>query len=201
MYVPEAAPWRTFVPDLPVGWRTEGLEFWPGRVGDTAPLEAWDVERAFVDQGWMASGDMTVDFAFLLIASRDGVPVQDLVGAEGIYFDHEQASPAVTVIGYPAMGRFDGRTQRLCSSSAADRIPDTPYFALAGPDQLAIDCQMTRGASGGPWLADFDATTGLGFVIGVSAGINNDSTFLTGTPLRDPARILLQQIDDIAPPP
>lgn len=135
-----------------MGWLTEGMEFWPGRVGDTAPFEAWAVEQAFVDQRWMAAGDMTLDFAFLLIAPRDGALVEDVVGAEGIYFNHEQANPAVTV----------------CSSTAADRVPDTPYYALAGPEQLAIDCRMTRGASGGPWLAAFDATTGLGFVIGVS---------------------------------
>jgi hypothetical protein len=143
----------------------------------------------------MDAGNPTLDFAFLTITPREGAAVQDVVGAEGIYFNPEQARPAVTVIGYPGLGRFDGRSQRLCSSSAADRIPDTPYYSLAGHDQLAIDCQMTRGASGGPWLADYDSATGLGFVIGVSAGIDSDSTFVTGTPLREEARLLLGQID------
>lgn len=197
VYVPKAAPWRALTPDLPTGWRTEGLEFWPGRVDDTAPYEVWAVEQAFVDQGWLAEGDVTLDFAFLLVAPREGAVIQDVVGAEGIFFNHEQARPAVTVIGYPGLGRFDGRSPRLCSSNAADRIPDTPYFAMAGRDQWAIDCQMARGASGGPWLADFDSATGLGYIIGVTASGDSASSFLTGTPLREEARLLLEQVDDV----
>lgn len=195
VYVPEAAPWRALTPDLPTGWRTEGLEFWPGRVGDTVPFEVWAVEQAFVDQGWLAEGEVTLDFAFLVIAPRDGVMGQDVVGAEGIFFNHELTRPAVTVIGYPGLGRFDGRSQRVCSSNAADRIPDTLYYATAGRDQLAINCQMTRGASGGPWLADYDPATGLGYVIGVTASGNSASSFLTGVPLREEARLLWEQVD------
>ncbi len=41
-------------------------------------------------------------------------------------------------------------------------------LAFAGLADEGIDCAMTEGGSGGPWLSDFDARTGVGVITGVT---------------------------------
>lgn len=54
------------------------------------------------------------------------------------------------VHGYPAAPPFDGETQRACSD-----VPflghDARSFLSPGPLNLAVDCNVTGGASGGGW--------------------------------------------------
>jgi hypothetical protein len=61
------------------------------------------------------------------------------------------------VHGYPAEEPFDGETQRLCQG-----VPflghDPSSFASAGPLNLANDCDVTGGASGGGWMIRGDTT-------------------------------------------
>lgn len=141
------------------GW-VEGLEFIPGRVGDDAPLGVWPVERVWVDRQWQQTGDPAFDVAFLRIAEVEGQTVAEVAGSQGIRFGSSATS--VTALGYPTMAPFDGTTLRYCSTD--DAAADLNYRGALG-----MDCAMTQGASGGPWLAGFDRADGTGTVVAVTS--------------------------------
>jgi hypothetical protein len=70
------------------------------------------------------------------------------------------ARNAFDVHGYPVAPPFDGETQRLC--------PQTPFlghdpqsFLAPGPLNLAVDCDVTGGASGGGWTIRGDVLNGV----------------------------------------
>lgn len=149
------------------GW-VEDQQFYPGRDGDDAPFGIWDIESAWVDPRWQETGNPAFDVAFLTIAEQDGRTVADVVGSQGISFG-ATATNAVTALGYPSMAPFDGTTLRYCTED--DAAADPIYRGA-----LAMDCAMNQGASGGPWLADFDESDGTGTVVAVSSFIALDGT-------------------------
>lgn len=144
------------------GW-VDDLQFIPGRVRDDAPFGVWQVENVWVDQRWQDTGDPAFDVAFLRIAELDGRTVAEVAGSQGIRFD-SGVPTTVTALGYPTLPPFDGTTLRYCSTDAAAA---DPAFAFEGA--VGMDCAMTPGASGGPWLAGFDETDGTGTVVAVTS--------------------------------
>lgn len=169
------------------GW-VEGQQFYPGRDGDDAPFGIWDIEDAWVDPRWQETGDPAFDVAFLTIAEQDGRSVADVVGSQGISFG-AAATDEVTALGYPSLAPFDGTTLRYC---AEDDVVADPVYRGA----LAMDCAMNQGASGGPWLADFDESDGTGTVVAVSSFIALDgSDRMFASTLTDFAADLYEQAD------
>jgi hypothetical protein len=76
------------------------------------------------------------------------------VGAQAIGFGLSRGRQ-VAGFGYPAEGGYDGSKQIYCSGTvSADTTGSSKDQALA--------CDQTGGASGGPWLTDFDAEAGTG---------------------------------------
>lgn len=106
-------------------------------------------------EGW------AYDFAFLEMApDEDGRNIEEVTGGQGIAFGVPVED--LVVLGYPSAEPFDGSTQRYC---AADRWEPIVHA-------YAIPCAMTPGASGGAWLAGFDARTRTGYVVGTSSFSN-----------------------------
>ena len=64
--------------------------------------------------------------------------------------------------GYPAAGKYHGKDLIYC----ADEIFTDPLVANR---TFGIDCDMTGGSSGGPWLFPFTESTGIGTVRGVNS--------------------------------
>ena len=64
--------------------------------------------------------------------------------------------------GYPAAGKYHGYDLIYCS----DQIFNDP---LNRNLTFGVDCDMTGGSSGGPWLGGFNATTGAGTVDSVNS--------------------------------
>ncbi len=57
--------------------------------------------------------------------------------------------------GYPAAGRYKGKDLTYCAGNIfTDQYNDDQTWGMA--------CNMTGGSSGGPWLASFNETTGVG---------------------------------------
>lgn len=174
---------------LPPGW-VEGLQFQPGRIGDSAPYGTWAVEQMWVDKVWQETGDARYDVAFLRLAELDGRTVQDVVGAQGMAFGTEQGRPAVSALGYPAEAPFDGTTLRRCSTPAAgtEHLTSTGVYAMA--------CRMTPGSSGGPWMSGFDAADGTGTIVAVTSLLTlDDSQQFYGAALDRFARTLHRSAD------
>lgn len=190
VYIPAKAPAFTggFHGQAP-GWIKQ-LTFVPGRAGDQAPYGVWGVDRSWVDQRWIDSGDPRFDVAFVRLAPLQGRTAQQSLGSQGITFDAVTGHPAATVLGYPGEAPFDGTSMRRCTTPAVG-TPGPTYF-----DDLSIGCRMNPGASGGPWMTGFDAKRGTGTVVAVTSAMAPDhSNQLYGVRLGAAAQRLYESAD------
>jgi len=131
--------------------------FVPGYANGREPFGAWHVAQVYTDSAWRADQDPDHDVAFLRLAdAANGASVEDVTGAERLGIGTPAGAP-VRVIGYP-----DGAGEPVSCDGVAEDF---------SPTQLEFDCGgYTDGTSGGPFLADVDAATGQGTVIGVIGG-------------------------------
>jgi hypothetical protein len=88
--------------------------------------------------------------ALVLGRNQRGETLFDAVGGAEMAWNLK-ARQIFNVHGYPGEEPFDGETQRLCRE-----VPflghDPTAFAFPGPLNLANDCDVTGGASGGGWM-------------------------------------------------
>jgi V8-like Glu-specific endopeptidase len=134
----------------------KGLAFVPGYDNGSAPYGVWKVTRIFVDQAWASASDPDDDVAFLTVTQHYGMAIESITGAESLGIG-QPASGLMRVIGYP--------------ESQSQPITCRNWVSSFSPTQLEFDCRgYTDGTSGGPFLADVNATTGEGTVIGVIGG-------------------------------
>lgn len=133
------------------------IVFAPGYANGRAPYGLWRVTRAYMNRAWQKSEDPDDDIAFLRLArAADGVPIEDVTGAESLATGWPARS-YVRVVGYP-----DGAARPVWCAN---------WTREFSPTQLRFDCGgYTTGTSGGPFLADVSAITGEGTVIGVLGG-------------------------------
>jgi V8-like Glu-specific endopeptidase len=134
------------------------IVFVPGYANGKEPYGVWKVTRVYTDDAWQSSQDPDDDVAFLRLSNAsDGVPIEDVTGAELLGTGWQQASTLIQVIGYP-----DSTDQPVWCENR------TKGFS---PTQLEFDCGgYTTGTSGSPFLADVSAASGQGTVIGVIGG-------------------------------
>ena len=133
------------------------IVFVPAYANGKEPLGVWPVTGIYTDQAWQSSQDPDHDVAFLRLSdSREGVPIEDVTGAELLGVDTDQPA-LVQVVGYP-----DGDDQPvLCAN----------WTKTFSPTQLEFDCGgYTDGTSGGPLLADVSLSTGRGTITAVIGG-------------------------------
>ncbi|MFE4536445.1 trypsin-like serine peptidase [Streptomyces scopuliridis] len=154
------------------------MVFVPGYHKGEKPYGAFALRSAATPRTW--DNDSVNDVAALVVdADKNGRKLTDVVGGRPIAFDRAVGG-TVTALGYsatrPQLGeellRCVGRTKR---EHGTQMIP----------------CDLTGGASGGPWLADFDATTGKGKGVLVSVNASLDSltpTKMYGEVLRTTAK-------------
>jgi V8-like Glu-specific endopeptidase len=132
------------------------LVFVPGYDNGSAPYGVWKVTRIFVDQAWASASDPDDDVAFLTVAQHYGMAVESITGAESLGIG-QPAAGVMRVIGYP-----ESQSQPITCQNGVSSF---------SPTQLEFDCRgYTDGTSGGPFLADVNATSGEGTVIGVIGG-------------------------------
>ena len=134
------------------------IAFVPGYNSGKDPYGVWTVAKVYVDEAWSDNSSQDDDVAFLRLSpqSASTVPIEDVTGAETLATS-TAAKQMVEVIGYP-----DGSDQPIACRN---------WTSQPMSDQLEFDCGgYTDGTSGGPFLADVNATTGQGVVIGVIGG-------------------------------
>ncbi|GIL25601.1 trypsin-like serine peptidase [Actinocatenispora comari] len=113
--------------------------------------------------------DPTWDAAFATMSPLNGTKLVDAVGGEGIGFD-QAPGQYVYSFGYGGSdAEGNGEQLNWCAG--------TEFFESGHPGGgiWGIDCVQTGGSSGGPFLQNFDTSTGIGTQIGnisVSSGDN-----------------------------
>ena len=113
--------------------------------------------------------DPTWDAAFATMSPLNGTKLVDAVGGEGIGFD-QAPGQYVYSFGYGGSdAEGNGEQLNWCAG--------TEFFESGHPGGgiWGIDCVQTGGSSGGPFLQNFDTSTGIGTQIGnisVSSGNN-----------------------------
>ncbi|MDQ2631562.1 MAG: hypothetical protein M3Y75_11430 [Actinomycetota bacterium] len=111
------------------------------------PVRWFDTTRQW--RGTFSSANF--DVAALVVGrNQKGATLGDAVGGAEIAWNLK-AKQTFDVHGYPGEAPFDGETQRLCRG-----VPflghDPSSFGFPGPLNLANDCDVTGGASGGGWM-------------------------------------------------
>lgn len=130
------------------GGRAQDLAFVPAYDRGETPYGIWPAKKLATTRRWRRDGNLRFDVGAVTVRRRDGVTLQSVVGARGIGFDQPRKQD-YSVFGYPAVAPFDGEREYRCDSRyrGAD-LPGGP-----GPKTMRIGCDMTRGASGGGWIA------------------------------------------------
>lgn len=137
--------------------------FVPGYKDRTAPFGLWTARTLVVLAGYQ-EGDSGYDVGAVVLERRDGRTVQDAVGAQGIRF-RPAGRPFVDAFGYPGKGQYDGRFLVVCEGHVSDKYrPASVAVAMSG-----LGCDMTTGASGGPWITELRPGRGWGYVVTVTS--------------------------------
>jgi hypothetical protein len=132
------------------------IVFVPGYANGKEPYGAWSVTAIYTDQAWQSAQDADDDVAFLRLSDANGVPIEDVTGAERLSTTSKEPA-LVQVIGYP--------------DDTDQPISCTNWTKVFSPTQLEFDCAgYTVGTSGGPFLTNVSAASGQGTVIGVIGG-------------------------------
>jgi V8-like Glu-specific endopeptidase len=141
-------------------WYRDDWVFVPGYRYGQRPFGVFPAVWLDTTRPWRRSGSENFDVGAAVVARNErGERLADAVGGTGIAWGLK-ARQTFDVHGYPAAPPFDGETQRLC--------PQTPFlghdpqsFLTPGPLNLAVDCDVTGGASGGGWTIRGDVLNGV----------------------------------------
>jgi V8-like Glu-specific endopeptidase len=168
-------------------WATNWT-FVPGYSDGKEPYGSFTAKKFYVASQWSTQADNDYDVAFVTLnpAKVNGTSVDagHEVGGQGIEFGHQPRQ--VTAFGYPADPPYSGGQLDYCGGKVS---PD-PYHET---DDTGLNCAMTAGSSGGPWLAGFSPATGTGTIVSVSSfKYSNNNQLLYGAPLGSAAQQLYQ---------
>jgi V8-like Glu-specific endopeptidase len=163
----------------------ENWMFVPGYNAGREPYGSFPARRMFVAGPWSRSSDDSYDVGMVAVATRGGKHLADVVGAQEIGFNAPRGRHTYG-FGFPADPPYNGEHLMFC---AGDTKPD--------PNEQTYDqglrCDLTAGASGGPWLSGFDQATGRGTVTSVSSfKYSNDRGTMYGPYFGSAAKTLYQ---------
>jgi hypothetical protein len=134
----------------------------PGPAGRREPIRALPGNEPRDDERLAHPQGPTDDLgAFSVGRNASGQLLRGTVGALGFAWDQPRTQHW-DVFGYPAAAPFDGeRIQKCEASHAADDVA----IVGAGPDPMAIGCDLGGGSSGGPWIMSFKRGTYINSVM------------------------------------
>ncbi|GAA4564599.1 hypothetical protein GCM10023193_36690 [Planotetraspora kaengkrachanensis] len=163
----------------------ENWTFVPGYQGGRQPYGAYSARRMFVPGPWSRGGDDDYDMGMVAVTRRDGRHLTDLVGGQEIGF-YPKRGVRTYGFGFPADPPYDGEHLLYCAGT----VHGDPQRQTQ--DQ-GLRCDLTAGASGGPWLTDFDPATGRGTLTSVSSfKYSNDQGTMYGPYFSTAARDLFR---------
>jgi len=134
---------------LPI-WFTERWAFVPAYRFGQHPYGVFPAKWLGTTRGWLTTGSPNSDVGIAVVGRNErGQRLGAAVGGAGIAWGLSPEQ-VFDVHGYPAEKPYNGRRQRVCEG--AKYLGHDPYsFLQAGPLNLAVECKVTEGASGGGW--------------------------------------------------
>jgi len=118
-------------------------------------------------EGWTDDRDFNYDVGIVLMEPNDkGQHIQDAAGGLGITLNAPKAA-RTNAFGYP-VNMNSGETMSTCAATSS-----APTF-IVGFTGVQLQCGMTGGSSGGPWIQQYNTNTNYGQQFSVvSFGISN----------------------------
>ncbi len=131
-------------------WLKGNWVFVPGYRYGQRPFGVFPAKWLGSTRKWLASDSENADVGAAVVGRNErGQRLADAVGGTGIAWGLKP-NQVFDVHGYPAEEPFDGETQRLCTQTPF-LGHDLNSFLEPGPLNLAVDCNVAGGASGGGW--------------------------------------------------
>ncbi len=121
-----------------------------------SPYGTWTAQSLWTKTGWINDANRSYDVAAAVMQDKDGKHIVDVVGGQGIRWGSGY-NRAETMLGYPSAAPYNGTKLITCPGATAD---DGGFPML--------ECTMTGGASGGPWLDEYGVRN-WAYVNGVSS--------------------------------
>ncbi|MDI6097471.1 peptidase [Actinoplanes sp. NEAU-A12] len=123
--------------------------FVPGYNNGNAPHGQWTARQLWTRPAWHNGANRAEDIgAAVMFTNAGGTRIVDYVGGQGIEWNYP-LSQYQFQFGYPTRTPFNGQILKYCTGQS---------YSDGGHN--GINCNMTEGASGGPWLDDFNGTFG-----------------------------------------
>lgn len=136
------------------------MVFVPGYNKGSRPYGAFAVRTVLTPRSWEENS--TNDVSVLVVdADNNGRKLTDVVGGQAIAFNRAVGG-TISSFGYPATHPQRGEQLLRCVGTAKKE-----------DGTQVIPCDMTGGSSGGPWLADFNPTTGKGVLVSVNSALDS----------------------------
>ncbi|WP_224059070.1 trypsin-like serine peptidase [Streptomyces kanamyceticus] len=124
------------------------------------PYGAFAVRQAATPRAWET--DSTDDLSALTVdTDKSRRKLTDVVGSQAIAFNRPVGG-AISSLGYSATRPQLGEELLRCVGTAKKEH-----------GTQMIPCDMSGGSSGGPWLADFNTTTGKGVLVSVNSSLDS----------------------------
>ena len=131
-------------------WYDHKWVFVPGYHNGERPLGVFAAKWIGSTAQWIGSGDENYDVGAAVVSRNErGQRLDAAAGADGIAWGLPPGQ-LFDVHGYPVAAPFNGSTQQLCLQTPYEGH-DVASFFWPGPLNLAVQCNVTGGASGGGW--------------------------------------------------
>lgn len=127
--------------------------FVPGYKNGKAPFGKWSAQVLWTWSGWIYNGNRNYDLGAVEVhPNRQGQRLGNVVGTLGWMFNFPR-NQDFTEFGYPSAGRrFNGQVLVQCN----EPFDGTDGVRGPGPRTSTNECDFTAGASGGPWMTQFE---------------------------------------------
>jgi V8-like Glu-specific endopeptidase len=150
------------------GWRARSLVFAPDLDRRSTPYGLWSGHRTLMWSPWTERADPAFDYAFVAMARRDSGTIQKATKGQSLRFDAKKRKVWLRMYGYAV--QYQPRNQEYPEGGSVLRMCKgrTAAADLSGRKFLALKCNMSHGASGGPLIASLKKS-GYGRIVGVTS--------------------------------
>jgi hypothetical protein len=124
--------------------------FVPAYRDGARPYGTWVASTLYTTSQWSTHGDFSYDLGAARVAPNSGTNLTASIGGGRTPAFNQPRTEQYNSFGYPATAPYNGQRLWKCDSSLYTNDTST------SPQTMGIQCSMTRGSSGGGWVAPAD---------------------------------------------